>query len=295
MSDTVDVSRVLQFKGNVINLFQQKQSQMKGLIREETVKGKAHFFERLGKTSAVKKTVRHADTPLVNSQHSRRMVTLVDYEWADLVDTQDKIRLLISPESEYAINASMAMKRAYDLEAVLAFDADARSGEDGATSVTFASEAVADTDPSAAAVTTANIMGAKLAFDILDIPMEDRVVVTGSALASQLLTASAAPLAASSDYNTVKLLVGGQMDTWAGFKWVFINDSEILPLLDANDKYAYFFHKSAMGIAIGADMVTKIDPRVDKSYAMQVYLSQTLGATRVQKGVARMRYNSNLA
>lgn len=295
MSNTVDVARVLQYKANVLHLYQQDSAKLKGLVREEQVNAKSHFFERLGKTMAVRKTTRHADTPLVNSQHSRRMVTLVDYEWADLVDKEDKIRLLITPESEYVINAAKAMKRAYDYEVVLAFDADAKSGEDGSTTVTFSSESIKDDDNSAAAITTAQIMGYKLAFDQADIPEEGRVIVTGSALVSQLLTATSAPLASSSDYNTVKALVGGTMDTWAGWKFVRINDSDIMPLLDANDKYAYFFHKDAMGIATGADTTVKIDPRIDKSYAMQVYLSQTLGATRIQKGVARMRYNSNLA
>lgn len=295
MSDTIEVSRVLQFKGNVIHLYQQRDAKMKGLVREETLVGKAHFFERLGRTAAVRKTVRHADTPLVNSQHSRRMVTLVDYEWADLVDQQDKIRLLITPESEYAINGAAAMRRSYDYEVITAMDADAKSGEDGSTTVTFASEAVYDQDHSGAAATTAQIMACKLNFDQLDIPADGRTIVTGSALTSQLLTATSAPLAASSDYNVVKALVGGTMDTWAGFKWVFINDNEIMPYLDANDKYAYVFHHDAMGIAMGKEMIVKMDPRVDKSYAVQVYLCQSLGATRIQKGVGRIRYNANLS
>jgi hypothetical protein len=294
MSDTIDVSRVLQFKGNVLHLYQQNQAKLKGLVREESLTGKAHFFERLGRTAAVKKTTRHADTPLVNSQHTRRMVTTVPYEWADLVDKEDKRRILFTPESEYAINGASAMKRAYDTEVVLALDADAKSGEDGSGTVTFASEDLRDEDESAAAVTTPIIMEYKLAFDLAEIPVEDRVVVSGSAMVAQLLAGSTAPLAASFDYNSVKALVGGTMDQWLGFKWVFINDSEIIPLLDSNDKYAYFFHKNAMGIAVSADMETRVSERADKSYATQVYLCQEMGATRIQAGVARMRYNSNL-
>jgi hypothetical protein len=294
MSDTIDVARVLQFKGNVTHLYQQNQARLKGLVREESLTGKAHFFERLGRTAAVKKTVRHSDTPLVNSQHTRRMVTTVPYEWADLVDKEDKRKILFTPESEYAINAAAAMKRAYDTEVILSFDADAKTGEDGSGTVTFSSEALKNTDESAAVVTTPILMAYKLAFDLAEIPVEDRVVVSGSALVAQLLAGSTAPLAASFDYNTVKALVGGTMDQWLGFKWVFVNDSEIIPLLDTNDKYAYFFHKDAMGIAVSADMETRVSERADKSYAIQVYLSQELGATRIQAGVARMRYNSNL-
>lgn len=296
MSDTIDVSRVLQFKGNVLHLYQQNQAKLKGLVREESLTGKAHFFERLGKTAAVKKTTRHSDTPLVNSQHTRRMVTTVPYEWADLVDKEDKRKILFTPESEYAINGASALARAYDYEVVYAFDSAAKSGEDGSTSVAFTDEDLRDEDESGAAVTTPIIMEYKLAFDQADIPVEDRVVVSGSALVAQLLAGSTAPLASSFDYNSVKALVGGTMDQWLGFKWVFINDADIMPLIsgDSNDKYAYFFHKNAMGIAVSADMETRVTERADKSYALQVYLSQEMGATRIQAGVARIRYNSNL-
>ena len=33
---------------------------------------------------------------------ARRMVTLTDYEYADLIDDQDKLRMLIDPTSTYA-------------------------------------------------------------------------------------------------------------------------------------------------------------------------------------------------
>jgi len=268
---------------------------MKGRVREEVVNAKAHFFELMGRTAAVRRTTRHSDTPLINSQHTRRMVTLVDYEWADLVDQQDKIRILFTPESEYAIEGANAMRRAYDAVVIAAMDADAKTGEDGSGTTTFATEALYDQDHSGAAVTTAQVAAVKLAFDKADIPADDRTSVGGSGFVSQLITATSAPLAASSDYNTVKALVQGTMDTWLGFKWIDINDNDVIPLLDSNDKYRYFFHKNAMGIAMGQEIMTKVDPRVDKSYAIQVYLCQTLGATRIQAGVGRIRFNSNTA
>ena len=49
------------------------------------------------------------DTP-----HSRRKVTMDDYDWADLIDNEDKVRMLISPQSEYAQAGAWAMGRAMD-------------------------------------------------------------------------------------------------------------------------------------------------------------------------------------
>lgn len=65
------------------------------------------------------------DTP-----HSRRMVTLSDYEWADLVDDQDKIRMLIDPTSEYAMAASWAFGRSKDDVIIAAALGTAYSGEE---------------------------------------------------------------------------------------------------------------------------------------------------------------------
>jgi len=38
-----------------------------------------------------------------------------------------------------------------------------------------------------------------------------------------------------------------------------------------------------MGVAMGMDLNTKISERSDKSYAVQVYVAGTFGATRIQE------------
>ena len=72
------------------------------------------FFDQVGVATAVKRTTRHADTLQVDTPHSRRRVSLVDYEYADLIDNQDKVRTLIDPTSSYAIAAAYALGRAVD-------------------------------------------------------------------------------------------------------------------------------------------------------------------------------------
>ena len=37
-----------------------------------------------------------------------------DFDWADLIDQEDKVRMLISPQSEYAQAGAWAMGRAMD-------------------------------------------------------------------------------------------------------------------------------------------------------------------------------------
>ena len=48
---------------------------------------------------------------MVDTPHSRRMVTMDAYEWADLIDDADKVQMLIDPTSTYARAAAAAMGR----------------------------------------------------------------------------------------------------------------------------------------------------------------------------------------
>jgi len=297
--DSVDQARVLQFKANVTHLYQQKGSKLRGKTREETLTGKAHFYERLGATAAVLKSTRHADTILLDPIHSRRMVVPGDYVWNALVDQQDKIRLLIDPNSEYAMAASMALQRAYDDFIITAFTADAASGESGGTAVTFANDYLqartnADGDPdySAAAITTPNVMSVKKMLDVNEVESDTRYFVAIPAVFSQLLSASAAPIAASSDYNSIKALVQGDLNTWCGFEWIMSNR---LPTAAATDKYCFAWQKNAMGVVVGKDIMARLSERADKDYAVQSYACLTAGATRVQgEGIIRVRVDSAL-
>jgi hypothetical protein len=294
MSVEITTAFVQQYKSNVLTLYQQAGSRLRGSVREESLTGKNYFFERLGATAAVLRTTRHSDTPLVDSPHSRRMVTLKDYEWADLVDQADKIRLLISPESEYARNAAMALGRAYDDEIIVAFDGTAKSGETGGTDVLFANDwpvtrsgTQGDFDFTAAAMTTPNILTIKKALDNNDVPADGRYLAVSPSAMEQLLKASTAPLASSADYNTIRALVMGDLDTWVGFKWI---TTTRLPVPAANQRFCFAWHRDSMGVGMGKDITVQITPRADKSYSTQVYCCGTYSATRVQgEGVVRFK------
>ena len=86
MSDTITTAHVRQFSAAVAFQYQQKGSKFRGKIREKMTHAKYEFFERVGPTTAQKKTVRHGQTPLMNTLHTRRRAEMSDYEWADLVD-----------------------------------------------------------------------------------------------------------------------------------------------------------------------------------------------------------------
>ena len=275
MSIQITTAFVEQYKSNVFHLAQQKGSRLRDAVRSESVTGKSHFFERIGSTAALKRTSRHADTPRVDTPHSRRKVTMEDYDWADLIDQEDKVRMLISPQSEYAKAGAYAMGRAMDDAIIAAAVGNALAGVSGGTTVSLPAGQKVAVASSGLSVT--KLISAKEIIDAADVdPDEERYLICSAKQISDLL---ALTQITSSDYNSVKALVQGQIDTFMGFKFI---RSERLGLDGSSNRQVLAFTKSAIGLAVGKDMSTKISERADKNYATQVFLSMTIGATRVE-------------
>ena len=139
MSSQITEAFVQQYSNNVQMLSQQKGSLLRGVVDVETVVGKHAYFERIGAVSAQKRVSRHSDTPQIDTPHSRRRVSMADYEWADLIDQQDRVRTLIDPTSSYALAAAYAMGRSMDDEIIEAVSGNAFGGETGSTTIALPS------------------------------------------------------------------------------------------------------------------------------------------------------------
>lgn len=275
MSVQITTAFVEQYKSNVFHLAQQKGSKLRDAVRTESVVGKSHFFERIGSTAAVKRTSRHADTPRVDTPHSRRKVTMDDYDWADLIDDSDKVRLLISPQSEYAKAGAYAMGRTMDDVIIAAATGNAFGGVSGGSTIALpAGQKIAH---GSTGLTIAKLISAKEKLDAANVdPDEARVLVCSAKQISDLLGTTQIT---SADFNSVKALVQGDIDTFMGFKFI---RSERLGTDSNGNRQVLAFTNTSMGLALGKDIQTKISERADKNYSTQVYLCMTIGATRVE-------------
>ena len=106
MSIQIDKAFVQQYRSNIEIGLQQRGSKLAGLVRNETQNSEYEYFDKINATEAQKVMGRHQDTPLISTPHDRRRVGLSDYDWADLIDKKDKIRLVIDPTSAYVTNAT---------------------------------------------------------------------------------------------------------------------------------------------------------------------------------------------
>jgi hypothetical protein len=290
MSVQVTTAFVEQYKANVYHLTQQKGSKLRRAVRTESVTGKNAYFEQLGSTSARQRTSRHSDTPRMDTPHSRRRVSLNDYDWADLVDGEDQIRMLIDPTSPYAEAASMAMGRAIDDAIVAAADGTAYTGVDGSTSTAFDTNMIVDVQtvwPGVSAADTglnvAKLIAASKLLGQNDVdPDEEKFLIPNARQISSLLKDEKL---SSHDYNVVKPLVEGQISKYMGFTIIPCNRIGV----DSNsDDKVLFWAKGGILLGLGKDISTKITERPDKNYATQVFASMTIGATRMEE--ARVGY-----
>ena len=272
----ISTAFVNQFSANVQMLSQQMGSRLRAAVDVETVNGEKAFFEQVGSAAAVVRTTRNADTPLIETPHERRMVTMSDYEYASLIDDQDKVRTLIDPTSSYGQAAAAAMGRAMDDVIISAALGTANTGKDGSTSTALPSGqklAVA-----ASGLTIGKLLDAKELLDAADVdPSIPRYIVCAPKQISDLLNNTTVT---SSDFNTVKALAQGQLSSFCGFEFIVSNR---LNTDGSGDRQVIAFASDGIKLAVGKEPTAKIDERADKSYSTQVYYCQTLGATRMEE------------
>lgn len=278
MSSQITTAFVQQYSANIQMLSQQMGSLLRDAVRNESVVGKDAYFDQIGKVTAILKTSRHSDTPQIDTPHSRRRVSLADYEFADLIDQQDKVRLLIDPTSSYAKAAAYAMGRAMDDVIIAAALGSANTGVSGGTAVALPAGNIVAANTGGTGMNIAKLAAAKQILDAGDVdPSIKRHIVVSPAEIADLLNNTTVT---SSDFNTIKALVQGEIDSFMGFKFHVSNR-----LVDngAANTQCIAFAEDGILLGVGKDVTARIDERSDKSYATQVYYCQTIGATRMEE------------
>ena len=279
MSFQVSTAFVQQYTTNVGLLLQQRGSKLRDAVTVGSYTGKAaKAVEQIGAVTAQARTSRHADTPLISTPHDARWVFPTDYEWADMIDDQDKLRMLIDPTSPYAVNGAYALGRAMDDLIITAALGTAMTGENGSTSTSFAT-ATQQIAVGGTGLTIAKLRQARriLMANEVDVAMDPLYIAVTATQLDELLGTTEVT---SSDYNTVKTLVSGDIDTFLGFKFIQV---ERLGLDGSGDRRCIAWAKSGLHLGLWNDITTKISERADKSYATQVYVKGTFGATRTEE------------
>lgn len=305
MSQQITTAMVDMFSANVFHLAQQKGSRLRQFARKESQNAESAFYDRIGARTTRRKEGRHSDVQYDDTPHSRRMVTMEDFYSADLVDKSDKLRTIMNPENEYAKAIGFALGRRIDEIIIEGALGSAYGGKKGTEVVALPnSQKVAafktgETTGSSLNIPTLRAVRKKFKKNEVIMEGEKLVFVYAAQQADDLLGNTEVT---SADYNTVKALVNGEVDTFMGFMF---ESTELLPFNDAAITYSNvdgsvgagagtiaigqgrrcfaMVPNSAVLCATGEEVMGRIDEIKTKHYSNQVYGSLTMGSTRMEE------------
>lgn len=210
------------------------------------VVGGTYKFRSMGKGLANQKASQADVTPM-DVSHSTQTATLADWNAPEYTDIFDQAEVNFDEQAELASCIAMAMVRREDQ---LIIDAAA-----AASSTLTVANSVGGSN------TNLNVAKLRRASKLLNqqgVPMGDRhILVSASGLDGMLGETEAT----STDYNSVKALVQGEIDTFVGFKFHIIEDRDEggLTIDGSLDRTSFAYHKSAIGLAVALDMKTEVN------------------------------------
>ena len=288
MSQFVTTHFVQQFTTNVALLSQQRMSRFRMATTVGSYTGKQGVpVDQFAPTVAQKRTTRYPALTPIDTQTDRRWVFPSDYDWNDLIDGIDRLRMLIDPQSSYVQNGSSAMNRAMDDEIIAAFFGTAKTGADGSTSTTFPAAQQVSASEGAAAATGMNVEKLKAGLQLLlaaeawDPAGGDPIYCAITAKQNRNLMDEVQVINADYNSNEQAVVNDGFIQKWGKVNFIH---SERLPLNGSSQTRCPLWVKEGMHLGLWQDVSSAIDQRVDLAgRPYQVYLYGTFGGTRIEE------------
>jgi hypothetical protein len=289
MSENLPKLFVETFSTNLMLKLQQTQSMLRGRVMEGSHIGKqASPVDYIGAVQAVAPQGRYSPLAIQNPDFTRRWVLPVDKNVGPtMIDTYDKLKLAMDPQSQYSGAHAAAVAREWDDRIIAAAFATAQIGDTtgtGLTTESFDTSAwrIASTFGSSAAsgLTVSKMIEAKRVMRKAQVPVDTEPMtwVTNSQGESDLLNQAQV---VSTDFNAKPVYNDGKVTRFMGFDIVY---SERLTS-SASIRQNIAMVKSGAYLGVWKDTETLIDRRVDLSSApYQIYTLMSSGATRLEPG-----------
>jgi len=241
---TLSPAFITLFDAEVKQAYQAK-AQLVGAVRQRRgVEGSTVKFPKVGKGVATVRVPQSDVTPL-NVSFSQVTCTLTDWNAAEYSDIFNQAKVNFDERQELVQVVANAIGRRQD-QIIL----DALAGSSTSNVVT---EDEGGTDTG---LNVAKLRAAKKLLDKNNVPMDNRhIIIHANSLASILGETSVT----SADFNTVRALVSGELNTFLGFTFHTIGDRSEggLPIANSERKL-WAFHRDAIGYAEGIAPRTEI-------------------------------------
>lgn len=290
MSATTQIPQFFptEFSTNWNHLVQQKLSKLREYLSIDTIRGKEKKYNQIAPVEMTQITSRAASTNVTDTAMAHRWIRPLQYEKADLLDEWDSELLgeIALPQSELIQNHAMAYARSIDKIALAAAVGNASTGQTGSTNTALPAGqkvAVDYVETGAAAnsgLTIAKLRRAKFILDDAQVDEDDqRIIVVSAAQLQDLLRTNETT---SADFNTVRALVSGQLDTFMGFKFRVVDKSFFGYDAGTGIRNVVVYAKSGLKLADSGRKV-HVDIRPDRSHALQLRTVASLGAVRMEE------------
>ncbi len=213
MSKSLNNAAQAQFESFVKHAYQAEGGTLRKTVRVKTgVVGSTHRFNKMGKGVATPR-VPQSDVIPMGIGHSNVTCSLTDWNAPEYTDIFDQATTSVDEKRELASVIANAIKRREDQMIIDALDAAAASAQ--------VSKDIggANTD-----MNSAKARKAKALMDAAGVPKTDRtMLIHANGLNNGMLAENTTT---SSDWNTVKALVQGEINTWLGFTWETMEDRD---------------------------------------------------------------------
>ena len=292
MSANLPSHYVSQFATNIQLLLQQKGSKLaEAVMTGSHVGSQASPVDQIGSVEAQRVTSRFADMGRVDASVDRRWVFPVDYDLPQLIDSYDKLRLLLDPSSSYVQNAVYAMGRAKDDEIISALFGTNKTGVSGGTSTSFLAANVVgvNTGGTDSGMNVPKLRAAKKLLMSYEVDLDNDPIYCAitSKEHDELLNEIQV---ISSDFNGAErpVLMDGKVTRFLGIN--FIHCERLATKATGTDDQSGsslqipMWAKSGVYLGTWNDVETSISKRNDiQGEPWQAYLKGTFGATRLEE------------
>lgn len=246
MAQLISNAFVTLFDAEVKQAYQASRA-LAGLVRERNgVEGSTVKFPKIGKGTATVR-VPQTDVSPLNVSYSQVTATMADWNAAEYSDIFHQAKVNFDERRELVSVVSSAIGRRMDQ---IILDALAASS----TSLTVANSVGGATTN----LNVAKLRRAKKLLDQNNVPMDGRAMIISASGLEGLLGETQTT---SADFNSVRALVSGEIDTFLGFKFVTIGDRAEggLAIDGSLDRVCFAFHRDAVGLGIGMNQRTEIN------------------------------------
>jgi len=329
---TIPKNYVIDFKEGYTQAFQQMTTKFRSIMEEDTFKGEYVTFDRIGLADDMNEvTTRLGDTPNNDVAHERRRIFAKDYDWGKGIDKNDLRRVSSDPTNEYTTAALASAKRQIDKIAVAAFDADVQTDKNGQTTVSFVGTnsnritvgAVSNENGYVSTagdfqvqagnnegidvavdfqrggggansnITKDKLIAVREAMQTLEgLEDEDDGMINFVLAPSQQAALLNISEVVDADFNSVRTLVNGRVDTWLGFKFIYSN----LLKKTGSERECYAIGPRGMKLGISEDINVDMFRHTGKKNRPWIQIEMSMNALRMYgEHVAKVRCDESVA